>query len=120
MPPTRAEQGDINSLKRATSQFGDRNRLIPESQSLTHRTRRGQQRQLPYRELTFLERFDHLDADGTRRTDHSNMRIAIHKGRLLYRTGRRCQTCPQFEEHQAKPAGSRTGHSITDYSITDY
>jgi hypothetical protein len=73
-----AEQGDVDPFKCVFGEFLDRDGFTPERQSFAGRPRRRQQRQFTDRELTFLQGFDHLDADGSRRTDHGYMRFWTH------------------------------------------
>ena len=75
-----AEQRDVDALERILGQFLHRDVLRRLNFSFLPTERaEASKRQLAHREIALLQRLDHLDADGARRTDHCHMRIAIHK-----------------------------------------
>ena len=82
--PTGAKQGNVDSVERILGQLLYGDFLTTKVQLLPDGTGGSQQGQLPRREMTLLERLDHFKANGTRRTNHGNMRILIHIKAVKY------------------------------------
>ena len=92
MPPPALNSAMSMPRKGILRQFLDGDVLAAKGKLLAHGTGRSEQRQFPDGKIAFLERLDHLDADGARRADHGHMRFMVHiRARNIASGSRLCQ-----------------------------
>ena len=82
LTPAEAPDPRATSLQMLGASMLDRDVLAAKLEFLAGGTRRSEQSEFAHRKVALLQRFDHFDADGARRTDHCHMRILVHNQSL--------------------------------------